>query len=147
MSLQILFIVSYPKGTLFSLDMSRVLRLFLMILTSSATVATVPKGLLPSRLIYGTAWKKDQTSEYVISAVNAGFRAIDTACQPKHYHELGVGNALSYLYQQNVISRKDIFLQTKFTSVHGQDPTKYCDQPSLPSLTHSPLPFCSMATH
>lgn len=80
---------------------------------------------LPGKIIYGTAWKKDRTSEYVINAVNSGFRMIDTACQPKHYNEAGVGNALNYLYQDGTIKRQDIFLQTKFTSVHGQDPTKY----------------------
>jgi diketogulonate reductase-like aldo/keto reductase len=79
---------------------------------------------LTGKMIYGTAWKKDQTSEYVISAINAGFRAIDTACQPKHYNEPAVGNALNYLYQQKTITREEIFLQTKFTSLHGQDPTK-----------------------
>lgn len=75
-------------------------------------------------MIYGTAWKKERTAEYVIQAVNSGFRAIDTACQPKHYNEAGVGDALTYLYTENLIKRHDLFLQTKFTSIHGQDPTK-----------------------
>lgn len=37
------------------------------------------------RIIYGTAWKKDATTDLVVKAVLGGFRAIDTACQPKHY--------------------------------------------------------------
>jgi len=42
-------------------------------------------------LIYGTAWKKQETARLVSEAIHAGFRFIDTACQPKHYHEPGVG--------------------------------------------------------
>lgn len=42
-------------------------------------------------IFYGTAWKKDKTAEYVALALKSGFRAIDTACQPKHYNEFGVG--------------------------------------------------------
>jgi diketogulonate reductase-like aldo/keto reductase len=72
-------------------------------------------------LIYGTAWKKERTQELVIQAVQAGFRAIDTACQPKHYHEKGVGNALEVLYAQG-FKREALFLQTKFTPLGGQDP-------------------------
>ena len=74
-------------------------------------------------IIYGTAWKKDLTAELVYQAVQNGFRAIDTACQPKHYNEAGVGVALHNLYSSGIVTREDIFIQTKFTSVHGQDPT------------------------
>ena len=46
-------------------------------------------------LVYGTAWKKERTAEYVNQAVHAGFRFIDTACQPRHYNESGVGEGWS----------------------------------------------------
>ena len=46
-------------------------------------------GVEMPRLIYGTAWKKEATTPLVVTAVLAGFRGIDTACQPKHYHEPG----------------------------------------------------------
>lgn len=72
-------------------------------------------------LIYGTAWKKERTKELVIQAVQTGFRAIDTACQPKHYNEKGVGEALSTLCIQG-FKREDLFIQTKFTPLPGQDP-------------------------
>lgn len=75
-------------------------------------------------IMYGTAWKKERTQELVELAVKSGFRGIDTACQPKHYYEPGVGAALSALYNSNIISREEIFLQTKFTSLDGQDPQK-----------------------
>jgi len=75
----------------------------------------------PPPLIYGTAWKKDLTQELVIQAVHAGFRAIDTACQPKHYNEEGVGDGLKVLYEQG-FKREELFIQTKFTPIGGQDP-------------------------
>ena len=46
-------------------------------------------------IFYGTAWKKDKTAELVETAIRAGFRAVDTACQPKHYNEKGVGEGLA----------------------------------------------------
>jgi len=44
-------------------------------------------------LIYGTAWKKERTADLVVKAIQAGFKGIDTACQPKHYDEPLVGEA------------------------------------------------------
>jgi len=73
------------------------------------------------KIIYGTAWKKERTTALVISAVLNGFRAIDTACQPKHYREDLVGEALRILQEEHGIKREDLFIQTKFTSVGGQD--------------------------
>lgn len=79
-------------------------------------------GRVPT-IIYGTAWKKSRTADLVELAVRSGFRAIDTACQPKHYFEKGVGDALAKLYESSFVKREDMFLQTKFTSVDGQDPS------------------------
>jgi diketogulonate reductase-like aldo/keto reductase len=39
--------------------------------------------------MYGTAWKEDATAKHVHDAIVAGFRFVDTACQPKHYNEAG----------------------------------------------------------
>ena len=69
---------------------------------------------LPS-FIYGTAWKKEATSSLVQTAVGAGFKAIDTANQPRHYNEAAVGEALAGT------SRDSLFLQTKFTPLNGHD--------------------------
>lgn len=44
--------------------------------------------------IYGTAWKKESTTNLVELALKSGFRAIDTANQAKHYSETLVGEAL-----------------------------------------------------
>jgi diketogulonate reductase-like aldo/keto reductase len=70
--------------------------------------------------MYGTAWKKDATTQLVQLAVAAGFRAIDTANQLIHYQEALVGEALQALAMQG-IARETLFLQTKFTPTNGQD--------------------------
>jgi diketogulonate reductase-like aldo/keto reductase len=70
--------------------------------------------------IYGTAWKKTATTALVQKAVKAGFRAIDTANQPKHYSESLVGEALAALAREG-IARDSLWLQTKFTPLDGQD--------------------------
>lgn len=72
------------------------------------------------QMIYGTAWKKEDTTRLVELAIDTGFRAFDTACQPKHYREDLLGLALKNAYK-NGINRKDIFIQTKFTPISGQD--------------------------
>jgi diketogulonate reductase-like aldo/keto reductase len=71
--------------------------------------------------IYGTAWKEDRTAGLVELAVRSGFRAIDTANQRKHYNEAGVGEALQKLHAAKVITREELWLQTKFTYQRGQD--------------------------
>ncbi len=70
--------------------------------------------------MYGTAWKKEATTQLVHLAVAAGFTAIDTANQLIHYQEALVGEALLALTQQGV-PRDRLFLQTKFTPTNGQD--------------------------
>lgn len=74
---------------------------------------------LPS-MMYGTAWKKDATTGLVEQALDAGFRAVDTANQLKHYDEARVGEALVNAAQKG-IARDQLFLQSKFTSIDGQD--------------------------
>lgn len=72
------------------------------------------------KMIYGAAWKKEETSRLVEEALLCGFRAIDVACQPKHYREDLVGVGLQNAYKKG-IKREDIFIQTKFTPISGQD--------------------------
>ena len=73
------------------------------------------------RIMYGTAWKEERTEELVSLALEVGFRAIDTANQRKHYVEAGVGLALSSAINAGKVKREEIFLQTKFTYLGGQD--------------------------
>ena len=85
-------------------------------------------------LVYGTAWKKEETARLVSEAVKTGFRFIDTACQPKHYNEAGVGNGWTAAAQELGLSREDIWLQTKFTPLSGQDPNNVPYDKDLPPV-------------
>jgi diketogulonate reductase-like aldo/keto reductase len=71
--------------------------------------------------LYGTAWKENDTRRLVRLALDAGFRGIDTANQRKHYHEVGVGEALAEAIAAGTVTRDAVFLQTKFTHIGGQD--------------------------
>jgi diketogulonate reductase-like aldo/keto reductase len=71
--------------------------------------------------LYGTAWKERSTPALIELAIRKGFRGIDTANQRRHYFEAAVGEALSAAYQVGVVTRADLFLQTKFTYRNGQD--------------------------
>lgn len=71
--------------------------------------------------MYGTAWKEERTEALTREAILAGFRAIDTANQRRHYVEAAVGAAVSSAIAAGQVSREQLFLQTKFTYVRGQD--------------------------
>jgi len=83
-------------------------------------MAVSTSSLVPN-FIYGTAWKEARTAELTELALRAGFRAIDTANQRRHYFEAGVGEGLAAAYRAGVVARSDLFLQTKFTYQRGQD--------------------------
>jgi len=79
---------------------------------------------MPSPLpdfLYGTAWKEDRTAALTELALRTGFCAIDTANQRRHYFEAGVGEGLAAAYGAGIVTRGDLFLQTKFTYQRGQD--------------------------
>ncbi|KXS21683.1 Aldo/keto reductase [Gonapodya prolifera JEL478] len=130
---------------------------------SKYTHFTTNAGVRMPRIVYGTAWKKERTTDLVVKAVLSGFRGIDTACQPKHYSENLVGAALALLQERHGVKREDLFIQTKFTPLSGQDPNQipYDKSSALPDqvrqsiqkslsnlrttyidslLLHSPLP-------
>ena len=79
-------------------------------------------------VFYGTAWKKERTAELVELAIRMGFRAIDTACQPKHYNEAAVGEGIL----KSKIAREELFIQTKYTPFNGQDPNRVPYNPKDP---------------
>ncbi|KAJ5134931.1 hypothetical protein N7476_001864 [Penicillium atrosanguineum] len=72
--------------------------------------------------LYGTAWKKEQSADLVYTAVNAGFRAIDTAAQPRHYQEDSVGDGIRRAIADGIVRREDLYVQTKFSPIGAQDP-------------------------
>ena len=75
----------------------------------------------PPDFVYGTAWKEDRTPALVELALRTGFRGIDTANQRRHYFEAGVGQGLAAACRAGIVTRTDLFLQTKFTYQTGQD--------------------------
>jgi diketogulonate reductase-like aldo/keto reductase len=79
------------------------------------------EGVQVPCIFYGTAWKEDSTQRLTELALEQGFRGIDTANQRRHYHEAAVGQAIAAAIQRGVVSRGDLFLQTKFTFQGGQD--------------------------
>jgi diketogulonate reductase-like aldo/keto reductase len=82
-------------------------------------------------ILYGTAWKKTATANLVRQAILLGFRGVDTACQPRHYDEAGVGEGIAAALGKG-LTRSDVYLQTKFTPVPGQDPQRIPYDPGAP---------------
>lgn len=91
-------------------------------MTEEGTVLSAA-GVRVPRIIYGTAWKGPRTEPLVRQAIGLGFRGIDTACQPKHYDEAGAGAGLAAALK-GTLGRSDLYVQTKFTSLSGQDPQR-----------------------
>ena len=96
--------------------------------------------------LYGTAWKEDRTAGLVETALRAGFRGIDTANQRKHYFEAGVGEGLAAAYRAGVVTRAELFLQTKFTYQSGQDHRLPYD-PAAPFATQVAQSMASSLEH
>ncbi|KAH8888211.1 Aldo/keto reductase [Thozetella sp. PMI_491] len=82
------------------------------------------------RMIYGTAWKKQQTADCVFEALKAGFRGIDTAAMAKHYNEKGVGEGIRRAISAGVCTRADLYIQTKFSP--GDE--AYADRNMYPTI-------------
>eukprot|EP01083_Nonionella_stella_P036810 100410_1 len=79
-------------------------------------------GLKSLHTLYGTAWKKGRTTELVVQAISGGgFRGVDTACQPKHYSEELVGEAIVQLTENHGFKRGDLWIQTKFSPLNCHD--------------------------
>jgi diketogulonate reductase-like aldo/keto reductase len=97
------------------------------------------------KIIYGTAWKEDKTETLVSTAIEMGFRAIDTANQPRHYNEEAVGEALSKALSKGM-NREEIFIQTKFTPIDGRDHRSPYDD-STDSATQVRQSFQSSLEH
>jgi diketogulonate reductase-like aldo/keto reductase len=119
---------------LFQLDLAAIDNTLLIIQRLTANIGraemkpddfiTTLAGVRMPKIIYGTAWKKERTSALVEQAVGEGFRGIDTACQPKHYYESGVGEGIVACVNRGLVTRAELYVQTKFTSLNGQDPQR-----------------------
>lgn len=60
--------------------------------------------------VYGTAWKKERSADLVYNAIKAGFRAVDTAAQPRHYQEYLVGDGIRRAIADGIVSRADLYV-------------------------------------
>jgi diketogulonate reductase-like aldo/keto reductase len=100
----------------------------------------------PPQWMYGTAWKEEETARLTRLAIRAGFRAIDTANQRKHYFEAAVGKAIVQAVGEGEIDRGALFLQTKFTHRGGQDHRLPYD-PKAPLALQVPQSFASSLEH
>lgn len=96
--------------------------------------------------LYGTAWKEDETRRLTELALQQGFRGIDTANQRKHYFEAAVGEGIEAAIERGIISRTDLFLQTKFTFRDGQDHRLPYDA-AAPVATQVKQSFASSLQH
>lgn len=76
------------------------------------TLNGVSRTRMP-KLVYGTAWKKDETARLVYAALKAGFRGIDTAAQPKHYNEQGVAAGFKKAVLEGIVKREDVFVSCR----------------------------------
>ena len=103
-------------------------------------------GVMVPTFLYGTAWKEDRTYGLVRQALQAGFRGIDTANQRKHYFEAEVGRALADEISGGTLTRRDVFLQTKFTFISPQDHRVPYD-PSAPFAQQVQQSFESSLSH
>lgn len=108
-------------------------------------IASIDGRPLPY-FLYGTAWKENDTQRLVEFAIQQGFRGIDTANQRKHYHEAAVGKALANSYASGLVTRENLFLQTKFTFSAGQDHRLPYD-PNAPVAAQVEQSFASSLEH
>lgn len=88
------------------------------------------RSTIKLQMLYGTAWKKERSAALVTQALQAGFLAVDTAAQPKHYQEHLVGNGVRSFLSASKVTRKDLYLQTKYTPISSQDPDNLPYDPS-----------------
>ncbi|KAJ5398400.1 hypothetical protein N7465_008889 [Penicillium sp. CMV-2018d] len=93
---------------------------------TQGTVSTIPV------FVYGTAWKKERSADLVYNAIKAGFRAVDTAAQPRHYQEHLVGDGIRRAIADGIVGRADLYVQTKYSPISAQD---LANMPYDPSLT------------
>lgn len=83
-------------------------------LSSPVVLRGASKDEIPP-MIYGTAWKKERTADLVYLALKSGFRAIDTAAQPRHYQEKLVGDGIRRAIADGIVSREDLFVRKHST--------------------------------
>ncbi|KAK8094522.1 hypothetical protein PG997_001207 [Apiospora hydei] len=79
------------------------------------------------RLLYGTAWKNQDTANLVYLAIKSGFRGIETAALPLYYQEPLVGNGVRRAVDEGIVTREELYIQSKFAPPDNE--TQYCCMP------------------
>lgn len=82
----------------------------LQINTSCAVMASRPNTAPCPRILYGTAFKGDQTKELVLKALRLGYRGIDTAGVTNNYNEAQAGEAIQQLINEGVVQRHELYV-------------------------------------
>jgi diketogulonate reductase-like aldo/keto reductase len=103
-------------------------------------------GNTVARFLYGTAWKEGETQRLTELAIRNGFRGIDTANQRRHYHEAAVGAGIGAVIASGLVTRNELFLQTKYTFQRGQDHRLPYD-PNAPIATQVEQSFSNSLEH
>jgi len=76
--------------------------------------------------IYGTAWKREDTSVFVSQAIKHGFTSFDTAGQPKHYREELVGEAIRQAFATGQLqNRADICVSLHHFRIGAKEPDSH----------------------
>lgn len=88
-------------------------------ITAPLKTAHVNPPVQIPRFVYGTAWKKDRTTELVFQALRAGFTGVDTAAQPRHYSEELVGAGIRKALDDDIIKREDIHVQPPSLTIYS----------------------------
>jgi diketogulonate reductase-like aldo/keto reductase len=98
------------------------------------------------RFLYGTAWKEERTQRLTELALEQGFRGIDTANQRRHYDEVAVGRAIAAAIERGIVTRDQLYVQTKFTFRRGQYHRLPYD-PAAPIAVQVEQSFASSLAH
>lgn len=61
-------------------------------------------------MMYGTAWKGEDTADLVYMAIKTGFRGIDTASMRLHYQEALVGDGIRRAIAEGIVRRQDLYV-------------------------------------
>lgn len=63
-------------------------------------------------ILYGTAFKDEKTTDLVVSALDTGFKGIDTAAVTRAYKESLVGEGIREILDEGKLAREDIFVSS-----------------------------------
>ena len=102
---------------------------------------------LPSRfqgipdIIYGTAFKFEKSASLVEAALNAGFRAIDTAGSQSAYREAQVGKGIAAALASGTCERGELYVRTHFSTLlfHLKRSSQMGDHDCYDKLTGEPI--------